>query len=444
MATEQAINDPALTPVVRLAALDEYLAGDLDFPDWAVESNNHIHTCYSFSPYTPAGAALAARRAGLRVVGSVDHDSLAAASEMRAACEALGMGAVTGFEIRAFLHHGDGAFSDRKLNNPDSPGIAYLTVQGVPASARDRVAEWLRPVREARRERTLTMAERANEVLVALGFEPFDPQADMMARSQFDAGGTVTERHLLAAMASALIDGFGRGRCLVAGLTRMGLNLSEGMAAQLGDADNPHLVHDLLGTLKAEYLDRIYIQPRRLREGGECYSASEVVAFARSIGAIPAYAYLGDVTASPTGDKKAETFEDEFLDELFDELDALGFPALTYMPPRNTAEQLARIHALATAHGLLEISGVDINTPRQSFACPALRQPEYAFLNDATWALVAHEVLSDSEPALGLLPASRLTAEQLTARIADYAPLGRALADCVPVADVTHQAKELS
>ena len=132
-------------------------------------------------------------------------------------------------------------------------------------------------------------------------------------------------------------------------------------------------------------------------------TAEEVVAFADSVGAIATYAYLGDVSASPTGDKKAEKFEDEFLDELFDAMAERGLRAVTYMPPRNTPEQLRRVHELAARHGMLEISGVDINQPRQSFTCPELRRPEFAGLNEATWALVAHEALSSVDPSLHLL-----------------------------------------
>ena len=91
----------------------------------------------------------------------------------------------------------------RKLNNPDSEGIAYMTVQGVPASARETVAQWLAPKRAARLERTLAMARAANEILTGLGLEPFDPEADMVGISQYANGGGITERHLLAAMATA-------------------------------------------------------------------------------------------------------------------------------------------------------------------------------------------------------------------------------------------------
>lgn len=431
-------NDPAVSAELRLDALQTLLAsGDTAaaFPDFVAETNNHIHTCFSFSPYTPTHAALCARRAGLPVVGSVDHDSVGAAAEMQAATAALGMGCVTGFEVRALFDPAPAAayLTQVKLNNPDSVGVAYLTVQGIPAPARLEADKWLAPLRQARLERTLKMAERANEILTGLGLEPFDPQADMVGISQFHRGGGITERHLLAAMARALIKGFGTGPDLVAGLEKLGLQISPKLAQPLGDRENPHLLYDLLGLLKAEYLDRIYIQPTGRAQGGELPAASEVVAFADSIGALAAYAYLGDVAESPTGDKKAEKFEDDFLDELFASLADLGFRAVTYMPPRNTRPQIERVHALAQRFGMLEISGVDINQSRQSFACPELREEAFAPLNEATWALVAHETLSSLDPALHLLGARgrsgvRLDPPALAARIARYAPLGRQLA----------------
>src|SRR5512133_3304797 len=64
------------------------------------ESYNHIHTVYSFSPYTPALAALRAFEAGLETAGSVDHDSVRAAVEMLESGAILGIGACVGFEIR--------------------------------------------------------------------------------------------------------------------------------------------------------------------------------------------------------------------------------------------------------------------------------------------------------------------------------------------------------
>ncbi|MDO5672619.1 MAG: PHP domain-containing protein [Actinomycetaceae bacterium] len=438
-----AMNDPALGQGERLAALDEYLAECLvagpDFPDFIGESNNHIHTVYSFSPYTPTFAALRGRMAGLPVVGSVDHDSYKAAPEMSGACKRLGMGAITGFEIRAFIHShderraGTGAFEARKINNPDSYGVAYLTVQGVPARASNEVEAFLEPVRKARYERTEKMAARANEILEGFSIATFDWQRDVVERSQYSNGGSITERHLLAAMARALISGFGRGQQLLDALgNKLGMNVPAALRQTLADPENPYLDYDLLGILKSEYLDRIYIQPT-----DELYTAAEVVRFADSIGAVAAYPYLGDVTASATGDKKAEKFEDEFLEDLLDYLVQIGFRAVTYMPTRNTPEQMARISALAAERGLLQVSGVDINQPRQTFNCPQLQDPANAHLNTTTWALVAHEALSNVDHTLSILGQGN-PIENLDTRLETYARLGHALAigetdvaDCV-------------
>lgn len=426
---EGLVNEFRASPAERLAALRGLAAAAGALP-MVPESNNHIHTIYSFSPYAPAAAALRARRAGLSVAGSVDHDSLAGAAEMREACSILGMGSVTGFEIRAFLHDKEARsrggpaapFDRRKINNPDSAGIVYMTIQGIPARAAEDVARFLAPVREARLARTRLMAAEANRILASAGLPGFDFQAEVLGRSKFSEGGTITERHLLAAMADCLIRGFGRGETLASGLeTKLGLSLKPKLRALLADPENPYLLYDLLGVLKAEYLPGFFIQPSE-----ECVDAREAVAFARSIGAIPAYAYLGDVGESPTGDKKAEKFEDDFLPELFAELRRIGYLAVTYMPPRNTQAQLARLRELCRDYGFMEISGVDINQPRQSFNCPELRLPEFAHLNASTWAMVAHEALASEDPALGLFsPDNPYAGLGLEERIEVYSRAGR-------------------
>ena len=113
--------------------------------------------------------------------------------------------------------------------------------------------------------------------------------------------------------------------------------------------------------------------------------------FANEIDAISAYAYLGDVGVSVTGDKKAQKFEDDYLPELFDVIKELGFKAVTYMPSRNTKEQLMTLKKYCADNRLMEISGEDINSPRQKFICEALKLPEFANLIDSTWELIRHE-----------------------------------------------------
>ena len=168
-------------------------------------------------------------------------------------------------------------------------------------------------------------------------------------------------------------------------------------------------------------MPRFFIQP----DGQECLSVYDAVKFANDIGAIPAYAYLGDVGESPTGDKKAEKFEDEYLDELVPELKRIGFKAITYMPPRNTLDQLLRLQKLCNENELMEISGVDINSSRQTFSCPIIMTPPFRHLTEATWALIAHEKLATANPDLSLFsPRNPLASLPLKERLRRYARVG--------------------
>ncbi|MCF7864337.1 MAG: hypothetical protein K9L89_06080, partial [Kiritimatiellales bacterium] len=108
------------------------------------------------------------------------------------------------------------------------------------------------------------------------------------------------------------------------------------------------------------------------------------------------------------------------------ELAAIGFKAITYMPPRNTREQLRRLQKLCQANGLMEISGVDINSSRQGFNCPILLEPDFLHLADAAWALIAHEKLAAADPKLALFspenPLANLSVEE---RVEKYAGIGK-------------------
>ncbi len=345
------------------------------------------------------------------------------------ACAILGIGGCVGFELRVSFKNGSdgrpGPFAGRKINNPDSPGLAYMTVQGIPSQALPKAREFLKPIQERRIERTAKMAESINAILQERKLREIDFARDVLSISKAAEGGAVTERHLLSALSAILIERWGKGAELALALEKdFALKIAPKIATMLSDPGNPHYLFDLLGLLKSGFLDRVFIQP----DEAECVPAKEVVDFAASIGAIPAYAYLGDVGESPTGDKKAEKFEDDYLEELFDELVGIGYRAVAYMPPRNAAAQLMRVQKLCAERGLMEISGVDINSPRQSFNCPEVLKPEFRHLVDTTWALVAHERLSSFDPALGLFSAADpLAAAPLHERLRAYAAAGRAL-----------------
>jgi hypothetical protein len=439
------VNDPRISGEARLAALKDREGKNPGTPRKTGEINNHIHTIYSFSPYTPCMAALKARDAGLEAAGSVDHDSIAAAEEMLAACAVLGIGGCVGFEVRVSFKTGPdgkpGPFSNRKINNPDSVGLVYMTVQGIPRPAIPLARDFLKPIQEERLLRTRAMTVSANELFREAGLPPLDFEEDLWNRSKAAEGGGITERHLLAAMAEKLLQADGKGPDLAEKLkTRFGLEPSPKITELLGDGANPHYLFDLIGVLKSGLLPRIFIQPGEK----ECVPAERVTEFARSIGAIPAYAYLGDVGDSPTGDKRAEKFEDSYIEELFDELVRRGYQALTYMPPRNTREQLLRLQQLCRERGFMEISGVDINSSRQSFNCPEVLFPEFRHLTDTTWALIAHERLASVHSRLGLFsPDNPLAAQPLGERLARYAAEGRSLDLLRPEASAAKIAERL-
>jgi len=387
------------------------------------EVNNHVHSTYSFSPYTPSMIAVKAAEAGLRTVGIMDHDSISGATEFLEACTIVEMASTVGFEMRVNMN--GTSMQGRKTNNPDEPNISYIAFHGIPATQFKRCEQFLKPIHDARIARDRKEVEKLNVVLKERGAPTLDFDADVVAISNAEKGGSITERHILYALSLKLIEQHGKGQPLVNFLEKqMQIPLASSLRDWLLDTKNPHYAYDLLGAFKSELVPAFFIPSSY----DECMNVRDAVAFANEIGAIPAYAYLGDVAESPTGDKKAEKFEDDFLDELVPELKAIGFKAITYMPPRNTREQLARLRKLCQANGLMEISGVDINSSRQSFNCPILLEPEFRHLADAAWALIAHEKLATTDPKLALFhPENPWANEPLETRLARYTRIGKTL-----------------
>jgi predicted metal-dependent phosphoesterase TrpH len=385
------------------------------------EVNNHVHSIYSFSPYSPSMIAVKAAEAGLQTVGIMDHDSVSGCAEFLEACKAVNMASTAGFEMRVNMN--GTSMEGRKTNNPDEPNISYIALHGIPATQFGVLEEFLQPIHEARIARDRKEVEKLNALLAERGAPTLDFDSDVMAISQASNGGSITERHILYALSLKLIEGHGKGQALVDFVEgQMQIPMAGKLRDVLLDVDNPHYAYDLLGAFKASLVPEFFIAS----DYEECISVHDAVKFANEIGAIPAYAYLGDVGESPTGDKKAEKFEDDFLDDLVPELAKIGFKAITYMPPRNTREQLLRLQKLCRENGLMEVSGVDINSSRQSFNCPILLEPQFAHLADAAWALIAHEKLAAADPDLALFsPDNPMGSKSLEERIAKYADIGK-------------------
>ena len=346
-------------------------------------ANNHIHTVYSFSPYSPTAAVYMARAEGLETAGIMDHDSIGGAKEFREAGEIAGIGTTCGMECRVSLK--GTAMEGVRLNNPDQSGVAYMAIHSVPRDKFDRLQEVFAPLRERRNARNRKMVDNINSLLSSYG-TTLDFDRDVLPVSSFAEGGSVTERHLLFALSKKIIETVGMEKCADFVNDTLQIRLSDKQKQQLSDSANPHFVYDLLGVLKGNLVEKIYVPAT-----DECLTLGEVVRLADEVGAILCYPYLGDVGESPTGDKKAQKFEDSFLEELFDMLNNEGVKAITYMPARNTPEQIERLQGLCRKYGMTEISGEDVNSSRQSMICPALEKAEFRHLVDMAWSLVKRE-----------------------------------------------------
>lgn len=371
----------APTKAERLENLAQVLKTTVFPPMVPQYINNHIHTTYSFSPYSPTAAVYAARMEGLCTAGIIDHDSISGAREFLEAARLVDMPVTIGMECRVSM---DGTrLEGRRTNNPDQVGVSYMTIQSVPHDKIDVLTEFFRPYQQARHRRNRAMIERINALLPQISL---DYDRDVLPLSESQDGGGVTERHLMYALAIRLVSQVGKGEAMVAKLTDMGLTLSARQRDQMLDTGYPFYEYDLLGILKSAFVPKIFIPAT-----DECPKLPDMVKLCREVDAYLCYAYLGDVGDSVTGDKKAQKFEDDYLDDVFECLREEGVKAVTYMPTRNTPAQLTRLRGLCDQYGMFQISGEDINSPRQSFVIRAMENPMFQNLIDATWKLIEHE-----------------------------------------------------
>ena len=136
------------TAAGRLAALraviDAEKAPPAVLPQYA---NNHIHTFYSFSPYSPTAAVYYARAAGLQTAGIMDHDTIAGAYEFIEAGAIAGVATTIGLECRVGLEGTE--FEKIRVNNPDQTEFAR-TWRRMACRTREigRLQEGFAPLRE--------------------------------------------------------------------------------------------------------------------------------------------------------------------------------------------------------------------------------------------------------------------------------------------------------
>jgi len=343
-------------------------------------TNNHVHSKYSFSPYSPSKIVFEAYKNGLAAIGIMDHDSIGGAREFIEAGKIAKIPTTVGAEIRTDWSNTQ--FRDITINNPNQKACVYTCIHGIKEDKIDEVDDFLSPIRRARNERNRKMVENLNRLIpdIKLDFEK-----DVMNVSYASDGGSITERHILLAAANTLIEIVGKKEKLINYFNqKLTINLNDKQKAYLMDDDCDIYEYDIINILKANYLNKIYVDA----QSPEIPDVFDAIKFAHKIDAIIAYVYSGDVINSITEDKKNQKFEDDFIEDLFKYNKSIGFDAVAFMPTRNTEEQLDKVMNLCRKNDLIQINGEDINQPRQPFVCEKLSDKKYAHLIDTTWDLV--------------------------------------------------------
>ena len=407
----------------RLDALEQisesYMKGEIKRDVESGSVDNHIHTTYSFSPYSPSAAVYMAWKNGLRTAGIMDHDSIGGAHEFIKAGKIMGLATTVGLECRVSMKNT--RLEGRRINNPDQLSIAYTALHGVSHNHIDYVNEFFAPFREKRNKRNREMCDRLNSVIqnpeITIDFDN-----DVVPISGYGNCGSITERHILFALAIKLDKKY-PSRAELCGFLKdmLDMHSDDNTLKKLQSSPEEYYLYDVLGILKGNLVERFYLPADE-----ECPHVSDFTELAKKVGAISAYAYLGDVENSVTGDKKAQRFEDGYIDLLFEELCSLGFNAVTYMPTRNTQKQLSLVMDYCKRYGFFQISGEDINSPRQSFICKALSDPAYKHLLDSTYALVGHEKAVSECLENGMFsPRMIKHMPELSERVEYFAKIGR-------------------
>lgn len=366
-------------------------AGMITAPKKTIYVNNHIHTTYSFSPYSPTKAVYMAWQNGLGTAGIMDHDSVAGAKEFLEAADVVGLPVTCGVECRVDMSMT--RLNGYRINNPDQISVAYVAMHGIPHQNIDRVDAFLAPYRAFRNDRNRKMCANINTLISPYGLS-LDFDKDVLPISNHAAGGSVTERHILFALVKKITAVYNKPAHVMSFLCdEMKLPVTDKVKTQILEHKSEFYEFDILGALKSNMVEMFYIDA-----ADECPTVVDFISMVHKNGGVAAYAYLGDVGDSVTGDKKVQKFEDDYLDLLIKVLKEYKFDAVTYMPTRNSPVQLDRIMKLCHDNGFFQISGEDINSPRQSFICKALDDTKFSHLIDAAYTLIEYENAATKNP----------------------------------------------
>jgi predicted metal-dependent phosphoesterase TrpH len=383
---EQKLND--FNPEIRAEAVRKAAelidSGQIQTAPESDAHNMHCHTFYSFNGYgfSPSYIAFIAKTQGWFAAGIVDFDVLDAVDEFLTACNAFRIRPLCGVETRAFIQE----LSDKVINSPGEPGIAYHMGIGFTKTVPDdkTALAFLKTMKERAAKRTETLVEKVNAYLspVELDFEkdavPLTP------------AGNVTERHVCAAYEKKAAQHF-KDNAELAGYWSEKLEITKDEAL--------NLLNDsvaLQGKIRA----------KTMKSGGPGYvlptpdsfpPLKEFNQFILQCGAVPAVAWLDGLSAG-----------EQALDELLDLHISAGAAAFNIIPDRNwniadiqlKEKKLAELEKVITAcvkRDLPIVVGTEMNAPGQklvdSFDAPELKKYTEIFKRGAA-IMCAHTILA--------------------------------------------------
>ena len=355
-------------------------AGKIMLPASAAATNMHCHTFFSYNSYgySPSKFAWLARKAGLAVAGVIDFDVLDGAEEFLRAGESVGLKTCAGLETRVFVPE----FSDKVINSPGEPGIAYHIGVGFNEK---KITGWtkdfLADLKKTTQQRNRELTHRVNKYLspVELDFEK-----DVLILTP---SGNPTERHICLAYARKAAELFGDE-------TSLGKFWVEKLVVDINSLELPESM-ELLNTIRAKTIKRGgpgYVRP----DAGVFPAMRKTNEFFLAAGAIPTLAWLD-------GTSEAESDSEKFLRTAVEN----GAAAVNIIPDRNFTpgvkdEKLANLYDFVSAAermNLPVIVGTEMNSPGQkfvdSFEAAELSPLVPVFLKGA-FIVYAHSVLENA------------------------------------------------
>jgi hypothetical protein len=362
---------------VRRSALEALAAeaGEQQAADGSI--NCHAHTFYSYNAYgySPSHFALLAKQRGLAVAGIVDFDVLDGLEEFMAACELLKLKGCVSLESRTFVPE----FSERVINSPGEPGVAYhmglgFTTTEIPAEA----AAFLSEMRQSSNERNRGLLERVNAFMKPV---ELDYEKDVQSLTP---AGNATERHICLAYARKAMEVFPVVEELAA-------FWSEKLGVDTAELDLPD-GGKLQALIRSKTMKRGgvgYVQPG----SGSFPDMSAMNRFVLESGAIPALTWLDGTSEG-----------EQAIDELIELSMKSGVAAVNIIPDRNFTpgikddklKNLYEIVEKADKLGLPVLVGTEMNSPGlkfvDDFSVPEL-QPLLPIFIKGACIIYAHSVL---------------------------------------------------